>query len=250
MGGLNLIQWFQEEGSNTISIGDRQQIRMTRPEDALNELFSLHVGSSFNMPRVMPDIVSKPAFSAADIAAAFKKLPISKVAGVEALKACQDPLCNFERLGKIVAKDPVLSGHLIRLGNLASVSRGPEVRTASQALRSIGFDEAKLHIWASCTKNLYSSPHLQRIWNHSLLTVNAVEKLCQQAKYPDPADAKLLALLHDVGHLVLAALGPRYAAMSAELLARGLYPVEIERRLCGSTHAEIGAELLTAWRFP
>ena len=45
MGGLNLLQWLQEEGSNTIAIGDMHSIRMTRPEDALDELFSLHVKS-------------------------------------------------------------------------------------------------------------------------------------------------------------------------------------------------------------
>ena len=246
MGGLNLLQWLQEEGSNTIAIGEMHSIRMTRPEDALDELFSLHVKS----PLDVPHIGAKRPFSGAEIAAVCEKLPISKVAGVEALRACQDPMCSFDKLGEILAKDPALSAHLIKLGNLASVSRGPEVRSVTQALKRIGFDEAKLHIWASCTKNLYSSPHLQRIWNHSLLTVGVVDELCQQAQYPNPADAKLLALLHDIGCLVLAALGPRYAAISAALLAQGLYQVEVERRLCGSTHAEIGAELLTSWQFP
>lgn len=246
MGGLKLLDWLQEEGSNTISIGDRQQIRMSRPEDALNELFSLYVGSSLRMPC----IASKPLFGEMEIAAAYKKLPISKIVGVEALKACQDPTCTCERLAGILAKDPALSGHLIRLGNLASASRGPEVRSVAQALTRVGFDEAKLHIWASCTKGLYSAQHLRRIWNHSITTVSAVDELCQQTKYPSTAEAKLVALLHDIGSLVLTALDPRYTSISAKLLGDGLYPVEIERRLCGSTHAEIGAELLKSWHFP
>jgi hypothetical protein len=126
MGGFSVLQLLQEEGSNTISIANTQSIRMTRPEDALHELFSLHIGSSLNMPHVP----SKRAFSAAELAAAREKPPISKVVGVEALKACQDPTCSFEKLAEILVKDPALSGHLLRLGDLASVSRGQKLEAS------------------------------------------------------------------------------------------------------------------------
>src|SRR3954467_9904182 len=160
MGGLNLIQWLEQEASNTILTGERQEVQMTRPEPALNELFSLHVQSSLNLPGNTQDFQSQRVFSAAEIAAACEKLPISKVVGIQALKAFQHSTWSYERVGEILAKDPVLSSHLIKLGNLASVSRGQEVRTVSQALKSIGSDQAKLHIWGICMKNLYASPHL------------------------------------------------------------------------------------------
>ena len=52
-------------------------------------------------------------------------------------------------------------------------------------------------------------------------------------QYPHTEDARLLALLHDIGDLVLSSLGSSYTALHAKLLADGLYPVEIERRLLG-----------------
>ena len=99
-------------------------------------------------------------------------------------------------------------------------------------------------------KRLYSSPDLQRIWNHSLETVQVTSELCKIARFAQEADAKLAGLMHDIGQLALAALGEAYQKQYAALVAQGWYPVEIERRLCGSGHAAIGANLLEDWGFP
>src|SRR4051812_22175038 len=231
MGGANVMRWLEDEGSNTISAGDRRELQMTRPEMALDELYSCHVELPMKVSGGSTRVESQRAFNSSDLAAAREKLPISKVVGIRALKTLQEPRSSFQQVGEVLAKDPVLSAHLIRLGNLASVSRGGEVRSVRQALTRIGSDEAKLHIWGLCTKNLYSSPHLQQIWNHSLLTVNVITELCEETGYSDAPSAKLIAMLHDIGQLVLFALGPSYQALRAKLLAEGLYEVEMERKL-------------------
>jgi hypothetical protein len=43
MGGTKVIEWLEEERSNTISAGDRRELEMRRPEAAVNELFSRYV---------------------------------------------------------------------------------------------------------------------------------------------------------------------------------------------------------------
>lgn len=250
MGGLHVMRWLEEEGSHTISLGDRQQLQMTLPELALDELFCTHVQQPTIVPGAMCDLTPEPRFKPSDIAAACEKLPISKVVGIQSLKAFQDPTSSFDKAAEILARDPVLSAHLIRFGNLASVSRGEEIRSVSQALTRIGADDAKLHIWGLCMKNLYSSPHLQQIWNHSLLTVSVIAEFCHEVRYSDVQSAKLVAMLHDIGQIVFSALGSSYLTSYWKLLAQGLYPLEIERSLCGMTHAEVGADLLTSWGFP
>jgi putative nucleotidyltransferase with HDIG domain len=99
-------------------------------------------------------------------------------------------------------------------------------------------------------RNLYSAPHLQQIWNHSLFTVGVISELCQEVRYADVPSAKLVAMLHDIGQIILSALGSSYISLYSKLLAQGLYPVQIERHLCGITHAEVGADLLRSWGFP
>jgi putative nucleotidyltransferase with HDIG domain len=166
------------------------------------------------------------------------------------LKALGNSTSDFRKIAEIIEKDPVLTAHLLKLGNLASVSRGEETKSVTHALTRIGLDQATFHIWALCMKNLYSSPPLQSVWNHSLRTVEAMDDLCKQTRYSHTTDARLAALLHDIGHLVLFALGDEYSVARASLLDLGIYPMEIERRLCGLTHAEIGADLLLSWEFP
>ena len=124
MGGTKVIEWLEEEGSNTISAGDRRELEMRRPEAAVNELFSRYVESFNDRPGYKTGIECERAFKNSDISAACKKIPISKSVGIQALKTLQDPTASLQRLDQVVTKDPALSAHLIRLGNLASVSRG------------------------------------------------------------------------------------------------------------------------------
>ncbi len=63
-------------------------------------------------------------------------------------------------------------------------------------------------------------------------------------------EASLAALVHDIGQIALVALGERFENQYRQLRSEGLYPVEIEQRLCGLSHAEIGADLLSDWHFP
>jgi putative nucleotidyltransferase with HDIG domain len=250
LGGVNVLRWLEDEGSNTVSVSDRRELEMGRPELALDELFLRYLKSPMETPDRESGVEPERVFTASEIAAAYEKLPISRIAGIQALKLLDDARVDLQALDQVLAKDPALSAHLIRLGNLGSVSRGGEVRRVSQALARIGTDQAKLHIWGLCMKNLYTSPHLQQIWDHSLFTVSVTAELCEQIRYSDAAGANLIAMLHDIGQLVFSALGPSYQNSRAKLLARGLYPVEAERRLCGVTHAEVGADLLSSWQFP
>lgn len=102
MGGMNVMRWLEQEASNTILTGDKQEVQMTSPEHALNELFSLHVESPLKPAAQVRGVGSQRAFSAADIAAACEKLPISKVVGIQALKAFQNPTWGFEKIGEIL----------------------------------------------------------------------------------------------------------------------------------------------------
>ena len=159
------------------------------------------------------------------------------------MKAFQERMWDFRKIAGIIERDPSPGRYLVKLANLASVSRGQDVRTFSflNSATRIGSDQAKLHIWAVSMKNLYSSPHLQRLWNHSLLPLSPLSMIYpQKTHFAQAPDARLLALLHDLGRLVLIALGDEYIASEARLLAQGMYPVEVERHLCGFSHAEIG----------
>ena len=124
MGGAAVMQSL-EEASNTIVTGDRQQVLITHPEEILNALFATHVVPAFLRASVGPP----RRFSKSELDAAGERLPISKTVGMQALKAFQERMWDFRKIAGIIERDPVLAGHLVKLANLASVSRGQDVRT-------------------------------------------------------------------------------------------------------------------------
>lgn len=193
---------------------------------------------------------STPRFGPEALAAAHEKLPVSRVAGLQALRLMERESVSLDQLDSVLRGDPVVSAHLVRVANSALLSYGQEVRTVGQAISRIGLERTKLHVCGLAVKRMYSSPHLQKIWNHSILAAQVARQLAGMTRGLSADEASLVALVHDIGHLVLANLGQPYERARTQRMSRGALPIEAEEQLCGATHAAIGADLLEGWRFP
>jgi HD-like signal output (HDOD) protein len=65
------------------------------------------------------------------------------------------------------------------------------------------------------------------------------------------SQAGVAGLLHDVGQLVMACSLPEQYGRAVELAAKeGLNDVEAERRVFQTSHAELGAYVMTLWNIP
>lgn len=201
-------------------------------------------------PKTVPLVKPAPKFAPAMIEAARSKLPVSRLAGIEAMRLLENENTSLEQLDRVLKTDPVLSGHLIKVANSALLSYGQEARTVSQALARIGFERTKLHVCGLAVKKMFSTPQLQSIWNHSIQAAQVARQLASMTPGVTPDEASLLAIVHDIGHLVLAGLGQPYERARAQKIAAGQSAVEAEEELCGATHAAIGADLLAEWKFP
>ena len=189
-------------------------------------------------------------FKAADLLAARAKLPVSRMVATRCLATLQNEDSSLSEIVAVVMEDPIISAHLMKVANTALVGARREIRSVSSAISQIGFERTKVHIWGISAKALFSSPRLSEIWNHSIHTAQAARNLAEASGKVDPDEACLTGLVHDIGQLVLNALGQPYENGFTRLRAKGAYAVDIERQLCGSTHAQIGADLLASWSFP
>ena len=87
-----------------------------------------------------------------------------------------------------------------------------------------------------------------RFWDHSLAAATAAEHLARETGYPDPEEAFVAGLLHDVGHLVFMLAAPGdfcdlVAASPGDFLDR-------EEEMLGMTHTRCGQKLLKHWKLP
>lgn len=209
-----------------------------------------HALKSWTAPISNAAGIARPKFAAEALKAAQEKVPVSRLAGLDAIRLLQRERTSLDQLERVLKSDPVLSAHLIRVANSALFSYGQEVRTVSHALARIGLDRARLHICGLAVKRMYSSPQLQRIWNHSIAAAQICRQLAGMTRALAAEEASLIALVHDIGHIVLANLGAVYERARNQKLSRGAVPIEVEKELTGATHAGIGADLLSEWAFP
>jgi HD-like signal output (HDOD) protein len=209
----------------------------------------LKAGLRISLERTKSVTILQTKFGAAELNVAQAKVPVSRAIGVQALTALRKPTASMLDIERVVSKDPVLAGHLIRVANSALTSSRLEVKSLSRALLQLGFEQAKLQIWGLSMRKLFSTPHLEKIWDHSVETAQITRQIAQMTGLVSAEEAALVALVHDIGQIVLAALGGSYESSFTVLRRTHSYTMDIERELCGQTHAEIGAALLESWQF-
>jgi HD-like signal output (HDOD) protein len=251
MGGKGVLAWLEENASNTFAISERHPIMMQSAEAALDRLFQSRI--STKLPRknevrtISPPL---PNFSDRDLVNVRSKLPHSPQNALQVIAALRNPNVNFSRVEELTHQDPTLATHLIKLANSPLFYAGGEIRTVSRAILHVGLDRAVRHLSAVVLKKLFSPPELHKVWNHSVLAAQINRQLSGICRYPEPDELLLLGLIHDVGQIVLFSLGESFSQAYRQLRRQGHYPVEIERKLLGKSHAEIGADLLMSWSFP
>ena len=91
---------------------------------------------------------------------------------------------------------------------------------------------------------------LVKLWLHSIAVSTTAEALAKNRKLPENSDCFTPALLHDLGKLILGEFVKKELPTIESLIANGVPFVIAEKEVLGTDHAEIGALILTKWRFP
>jgi HD-like signal output (HDOD) protein len=136
----------------------------------------------------------------------IRQLP---VAARQAMALCDDTSLSRSQLATRLAGDPALVQHLLRTANSAAfgVGRG-EVLAIDEALGRIGVTGTRAVILSSCVDGLLSHPGGDfnvmaiEVWQHMVRTA-PLARVIAPAFAADPDEAFAVALLHDVGKLVV-----------------------------------------------
>ena len=245
----------REDVSEEILVSDIQDQRGTALyalNSALDRLtLSPHgsqgISGAFDDNGALP---TSPIFAQEDLTAAKKAIPLSPAVVLRALAALNDPYSSLADIEGIVDKDPVISAHLIRLANSGLYNRGVLARSMSDALKLLGTNLVIWQVTALSFRKAYSSPALRKIWDHSVEAAQIAQRLGKHVPEIPSKEVALAALVHDIGRLVFVALGEKGQSQIRTLLELGHSLLTAETKVCGLTHAELGAELLSSWSFP
>jgi HD-like signal output (HDOD) protein len=186
----------------------------------------------------------------AEIRNAINRLPVFPTAAQKALDMLSRDDWNSYDLRVIAASDQVLAADMIRAANSWAFAPRQTIKTLSHAITYIGAEQAAKILLAAALKPLFATPALREIWNHSIEASEAAIGLAKMSARIDPEEAFLSGLVHDIGRLAIALLPQKYQGRSTDLLKRHCELLLVERVLCGSSHAELGAKALEMWSFP
>jgi signal transduction histidine kinase len=163
------------------------------------------------------------------------QLPSLPEVTLRALEACHDD-ANYRTISDIVSSDTALVARILALANSALYGPTTQIRSVDQALLRLGTRRFHTLVLTAALRQLLFElgadewQQLRDFWRHSLTTALTARALATLTSYPDPDEAFLLGMIHNIGELI--------AIKTPTTEAKQHY----------FTHqADIAADLATAW---
>ncbi len=170
----------------------------------------------------------------------------------------EDPYCSAVELAQVIGQDPSLTAQLLRIANSPYYGFPSHVSTITRAIAIVGTRDLAELVLATSVVNTFSDYpasviDIDEFWHHSFMTAMMARGLAAHTRTPILHKERLFVagLLHDIGRLVM---GLRIEELVKVMHVRTQERVEplpeVERLVFGLDHAEVGAELMKAWRLP
>lgn len=189
------------------------------------------------------------------------QLPAMPTLAQKIIQLNANPYAHAEDLAKLVEKDPSLTAQIVRYAQSPFYGYQGKVASVRQAIsRVLGYDMVmNIALGVAAARPFKVPPEgplgLIAFWRHATYSAALCQALCNimpRAHRPRPGTAYLVGLLHNFGYLLLGHLFPKEFALLHRAVAKEPETpiVELEQRLLGVTHMELGAWLMEAWSMP
>lgn len=161
-------------------------------------------------------------------------------------------------VGKLISQDPGLTVRILKVANSPFYGLGSEVDTVSRAVTILGSQQLRnLVVATSSIKAFEGIPNelisMHDFWFHSIACGLAAKHLSEKMSGIESETMFVAGLLHDIGQLIIFNKLPELGKQSILMLEDDPEEPEIhevERKLMGFDHAEVGMELLKQWNLP
>ncbi len=188
-------------------------------------------------------------------------LPVMPDMALRIMELRNNPDANIDQLVEVVSLDAALSAQVMRYSNSALFGQRGKVKTLNDAIfRVLGYENVLHMALGAAMAKAFKLPEngplsSDTYWQNATYSASLVQRLSRELDKSlgvKPGLAYLCGLLHNIGYLVLGTLFPsEYFWFNKVLSAKKDSPViEIEQRLLGITHTELGKQLMQFWHMP
>lgn len=175
---------------------------------------------------------------------------------LELLQLLRVPDMDADKIVSLIKYDPALTASVLQLANSAYFGSARPAEELGEAITRLGFQQVYILVAAvSGARSLCSAQHgygmnSGDLWCHSATSAVAAQLLAKDLG--DDQDVVFTAaLLHDIGKIILSEKLESTYAIIVQETSKNRYPLlEIEQRVLGFNHEQIGGRLLEKWNFP
>jgi len=171
-------------------------------------------------------------------------------------KLLNDPDSSIDSISELIIQDAALTIRLLKLVNSAYYSFSSPIDTISQAINVIGTTELSDFIIATkmiqqfnfCPMKLVT---IDSFWRHNLACATAAKTISVELKIKNTEQIYISGLIHDIGKLLLYVTQPILCEhLITKMSSRDENIHELEFKIFGFTHGDVGSQLLSQWQLP
>jgi diguanylate cyclase (GGDEF)-like protein len=186
---------------------------------------------------------------------ACRTLPSVPAVVLQVLDICQDDSVSISQVSKVLARDPALSGKVLKVANSPWYGVRSQVTTLERAITILGINATlSLALSFSLVRGLQkgkSGFDHQAYWTRCVICAAASRVIGEHVNAANHEELFLGGLLQDIGILVLnEAVPDSYPTIVEAAKLDHTLLTQLERQEYGSDHAEVGAWLLAKWNLP
>jgi len=190
----------------------------------------------------------------------IRNLPTPPIVFHQIQRVISDPKVSAAQIASILSEDPAISVKVLKLTNSAFYGLAQEVDSVKQAVVIVGIEAIKNLVLSASVLDMFKGEDIdqefqEKYWRHSLAVAVCARILARKVRtrgMVNPDSAFSGGLLHDVGKMILSCfLQKEYECFSEERLKdKECQTYEVEERVLGYNHAQIGAILAVQWKLP
>ncbi len=188
-----------------------------------------------------------------------KDLPLATLVSIlrKIQRLMADERAGARDLAAALHTDPVLTAKILRLVNAAAMGLERKVANLDEAVVFLGYARLKAVAAGTLALDILQARRLNpcwdpvALWTHALGTAAAAGALQTQFLPERPAaDLFTAGLLANIGRILLEQwFQEETARIHAVAVEQQVPMIEAERRVLGTTHAEVGFWVAEAWHF-
>jgi HD-like signal output (HDOD) protein len=183
------------------------------------------------------------------------ELPTIPEIATRVLDMFDKPNVELEELAETILVDQVMASRVIKIVNSPFFKPMHEIKSLKRALIYLGFRQIR-HIALTCSiidafDGKTGVFDVKTFWEHSFGVGVVAKIIAQRIRYPETEKAYIVGIIHDIGEVFLSYyMKDNFQQVVDELTGTNRSFIEVEEKLLGTTHCEVGYCLAKNWNFP